>query len=213
MLRLRNLLLILLLFASLSACRRDDNPVSESSAPPGNFFTVNGAGFNNRTFTIPETLPLPILPPKFALYDSTLRTTAVFQIAEFNFTDSSATAISFTFRGNRAGVYEGTSVGAQLQLGRRNFAAGDTAASGTVISNTSFRVNVTRYDDAQKRVQGRYNGTFREVGPSGATVTVTGEFDVPITSIFFPIGSGSATEHLHDLNKASIRLHTLFNQP
>lgn len=185
---------------------------------------MNGAGFNNRTFTIPDSVSLLFakIPARFAIYDSAVRATIAAQIAELNpnfagdASSLSGTLLTFAFRGNRTGVYEGPSAGAQLILGNRQFAAGDTTATGTgVISNTSFRVNVTQYDNA--RVQGRYTGTFREINsPAGATVTVTGEFNVQIiapNNLIIPILPGSAHQSLRDLSATAARSQTSSTKP
>ncbi|MGQ9804451.1 MAG: hypothetical protein ACUVRP_00025 [Chlorobiales bacterium] len=51
----------------------------------------------------------------------------------------------------------------------------------SIIPNTTFNLNVTRYEAVGGRIQGSYSGTLREVGDKGvgsATLTITGNFNV-----------------------------------
>jgi len=170
-------LLVLLLF---SACKKDDNPAGGGSGGGGNSFTINGSGWNNVTYTVPSATP-PGFPFAFGFYNTEDSATIVFNIGSVNGSDS--TGVVFGFQSRQAGNFQGNSPVARLiQVTSRGrvFAGGFEPQDS--IPNTTFNLNVTRYEAVGGRIQGVYTGTLRELAAGGGfgntTITITGNFDV-----------------------------------
>jgi hypothetical protein len=186
---LRNLLLMLLFFSAISACKKDDNPAgSGTGGGGGNSFTINGSGWNNVTYTVPSATPpgVPFNPFALGLYNTSVSSTIVVNIGS---SGSDSTIVTFGFQSRQVGNFQGNSPVAraiQVFSRGRNFIGGfETNIGGfdtTLIPNTTFNLNVTRYEAVGGRIQGSYTGTLREVNNTGgfgtATITITGNFDV-----------------------------------
>lgn len=187
----RIVLLACCLLLSMSACKKDDNPANPGGG--GNVsgegsFTINGAGLNNATFVIPSN-PLQGLPNIFArgIFDPQSVTTSVGALG-FRGGDSLLATVVIGFRGNQAGNFQGNSSTPRIiivAVNDRLFVAGfESVEPGSAIyPNTTFNLNVTRYDAVGGRIQGNYTGTLREVtGEKGnlgnTSITITGNFNV-----------------------------------
>lgn len=177
--------LLMLFFALLlvSSCKKDDNPASGGGGgTPTNSFTVNGAGYNNRTFTVPSSLNIPGFPgPAIGFYDNSDSVTVCFQLVEATSPKAVRTACISGFLGNRTGTYQSASLAAgfELYVEGRKFVGGFEGQN--VISGTSATINVTRYDNVGGRIQGSYSGTLREEvdgALTNTTISLTGNFDV-----------------------------------
>jgi len=193
---LRNSLLMLLFFSAVSACKKDDNPAGSGTG--GNSFTINGSGWNNVTYTVPSATPpgFPFNPFALGFYNTSDSSTIVVNISS---SGSDSITVAFGFQSRQVGNFQGNSpVARAIQVfsrGRnfiRNFIGG-FETNTTLIPNTTFNLNVTRYEAVGGRIQGSYTGTLRElVGLSfgNETITITGNFDVQRLPDDFDDGDG-----------------------
>lgn len=173
-------LLALLFLSLISACKKDDNPANPSGGTPPNSFTVNGAGYNNRTFTVPASIA-GFPAPAIGIHNEGDSATVCIQFVEVPDIDSIRTACLSGFRGTQTGTYQSSSqtAGFELYVEGRKFVGGFDG--NTTISGTSATINVTRYDAVGGRIQGNYTGTLREEVNGTITstsISLTGNFDV-----------------------------------
>jgi len=179
---LRNLLLMLLFFSAISACKKDDNPAgSGTGGGGGNSFTINGSGWNNVTYTVPSGEPgAPFNRFALGFYNTSDSSTIVVNIS---LSGSDSTTVAFGFQSRQVGNFQGNSPVAraiQVVSRGRNFIGG-FETNTTLIPNTTFNLNVTRYEDVNGKIQGSYTGTLRELvglGFGNETITITGNFNV-----------------------------------
>ncbi|MCS6990218.1 MAG: hypothetical protein NZM06_11970 [Chloroherpetonaceae bacterium] len=175
--------LLVFVLALFAACKKDDNPASGGGSPT-NSFTVNGAGYNNRTFIVPASLNVPQFPlpsPAIGTYVPQDSATVCYQLVAVVSFDSIRTGCLLGFLGNRTGTYQSASraAGFELYVEGRKFLGGYDGQ--TLYSGTSATINVTRYDPVGGRIQGAYSGTLREEvngALTNTTITLTGNFDV-----------------------------------
>jgi|GEM_PF-3050039 len=192
---LRNSLLMLLFFSAISACKKDDNPAgSGTGGGGGNSFTINGSGWNNVTYTVPSATPPGVPFNRFALgfYNTSDSSTIVVNIS---LSGSDSTTVAFGFQSRQVGNFQGNSPVAraiQVVSRGRNFIGG-FETNTTLIPNTTFNLNVTRYEDVNGKIQGSYTGTLRELvglGFGNETITITGNFNVQRLPDDFDGGGG-----------------------
>lgn len=180
---LKSLLALFLAILLVSSCKKDDNPASgggTGGGTPSNSFTVNGAGYNNRTYTVPAAIP-GFPAPAIGTYDNSDSVTLCIQFVEVPDPDSIRTACLLGFRGTQTGTYQSSSraAGFELYVEGRKFVGGFEGQN--VISGTSATINVTRYDNVGGRIQGSYSGTLREEvngSLTNTTISLTGNFNV-----------------------------------
>ncbi len=184
---LRNLLLMLLFFSAVSACKKDDNPANGSGGSGGEgTFTINGAGINNQTYTVPSAFPgLPFNIFAYGSFDTKENVTALTNsgVAQG---DTVGAVVVIGFLGNQTGNFQNASVPRVIivAVGSRLFLGGfESPEQGSpTLPGTTFNLNVTRYEAVGGRIQGSYTGTLREAGSIGnlgtATITITGNFNV-----------------------------------
>jgi hypothetical protein len=183
-------LLVLLLF---SACKKDDNPAGGGSGG-GNSFTINGSGWNNVTYTVPSATPpgFPFNPFALGFYNTSDSSTIVVNISS---SGSDSTTVAFGFQSRQVGNFQGNSPVARkievVSRGRKFIGGFET--NTTLIPNTTFNLNVTRYEAVGGKIQGSYTGTLLEQTSTGlgtATITITGNFDVQRLPDDFDDGGG-----------------------
>jgi hypothetical protein len=189
---LRNSLLMLLFFSAVSACKKDDNPAGSGTG--GNSFTINGSGWNNVTYTVPSATPpgFPFNPFALGFYNTSDSSTIVLNISS---SGSDSTTVVFGFQSRQVGNFQGNSpVARRIEVfsrGRKFIGGFETYT--TLIPNTTFNLNVTRYEAVGGRIQGSYTGTLLEQTSTGlgtATITITGNFDVQRLPDDFDDGDG-----------------------
>lgn len=180
---LRNFLLAVLCLSFISACSKDDNPANGGGGNTDGSFTINGAGINNQTYnTLDRPAGAPYNPFAFGFFSPTDSATAIFNSGN---SSGNSASVSIVYLGNQTGNFQNASVQRVIlvTVGERGFAGGFESESpgSPIIPNTTFNLNVTRYEAAGGRIQGSYSGTLREVGDKGfgsATLTITGNFNV-----------------------------------
>ncbi len=197
---LRNLLLLLLVFSAISACKKDDNPANNGGGSGGEgTFTINGAGINNQTYTVPSAFPgLPFNTFAYGSFNTKGNVTALINsgVAQG---DTAGAVVAIGFLGNQTGNFQNASVPRVIivVVGGRSFVGGfESPEQGSpTLSGTTFNLNVTRYEAVGGKIQGSYTGTLREAsGSTGnlgtATITITGNFNVQRLSDDFDDGGG-----------------------
>ncbi len=197
---LRNSLLMLLFFSALSACKKDDNPANGSGGSGGEgTFTINGAGINNRTYTVPASLPgSPFNFFAYSSFDTQENATIVFNSGLVQ-GDTAGAVVTMGFLGNQTGNFQNASVPRVIivVVGERGFVGGfESLEQGSpTLPGTTFNLNVTRYEAVGGRIQGSYTGTLRQVSDSTsnlgtATITITGNFNAQRLPDNFDDGGG-----------------------
>ncbi|MFQ3599188.1 MAG: hypothetical protein SNJ66_12725 [Chloroherpetonaceae bacterium] len=181
-------LLALLFVSLLSACSKDDNPTNGGGGGGQNSFTINGAGINNRTYTVPDApLGSPFNIFAIGFFEPQENITVITNVGVAP-DDTAGAGVIIGFRGNQAGNFQGSSTQPriiQVVVGDRAFVGGfDISEPGSpTITGTTFNLNVTGYGQVGGRIQGNYTGTLRQVtgdkgGLGNASITITGNFNV-----------------------------------
>ncbi len=130
---LKSMIMLFCVLALVSSCQNDDNPAGGGGGNE-NSFTINGAGFSNKTFTAPSVPAPPGFPANpfaFGSYDTNDSVTIVLNIA-LNAQDTAYAIIAFA--GNQARNFQNTSLarGMQVSVGNRDFAGGFSSPTNAI---------------------------------------------------------------------------------
>jgi hypothetical protein len=163
----------------LSACSKDESPTDGGGNSAGssvNQFTINGDGFNNRTFSIPSIPGVPALLLPLAVYRADDIATGVSMLGLIDQRDTSSTGagVSVNIPGNvgTRTVDIASTPNAMLIVivGTRSYVA--LNQDGQRVGTGSLRI--TKYEGVDGLVEGEFSGTLVLGGNAGApSVTIT----------------------------------------